>query len=436
VIPWLLSIFGALLSDAMRTRSELEEFYPDTAGGTMKRSGEWLQLHGSSVVWFAEPGEAVWIEAGYLRPTWGNIFDSDKLGSVAKAVRGATEPLLFMAPWGNVSRIDRDDIAESIEYAEWNAGTPWTTGDDDVDLYLKDPEQWLEDNAWDDESRAELQAEKEAELVEAEAEGAGDFGHWTATLRNGNHRAFGSVIGGEQFVVVRVDDGDVAHVQEDLRRGTWRMDNQALLQKMITDTGTAPWWLERLARVHPRMLSGEPPCAPMSDCPDCEVFLLGQWRTGVCDDCKRMEAGSDCDNCQGTGAPVCCLCEGTGRSLPPTRRVAQRPHSFQFWAQCTDFRCGDIIHYITDDDRATEITYDTFAKWTDLRELRASGHGSTYRMGAPGNWAISFWRSELPTGQRIYYFDWSRIEHIFLDPEEGWPELREMDELARKLARD
>jgi hypothetical protein len=56
-----------------------------------------------------------------------------------------------------------------------------------------------------------------------------------------------------------------------------------------------------------------------------------------------------------------------------------------------------------------------------------------YRISAPDNWAISFHKSRLPTGQRIYYFDWSRMEHIFLDPDEGFPGLREMAELAIEL---
>jgi hypothetical protein len=47
-------------------------------------------------------------------------------------------------------------------------------------------------------------------------------------------------------------------------------------------------------------------------CPDCDVFDQGQWRTGVCDECKRLEAGTWCNNCQGTGSPICCRCEGTG----------------------------------------------------------------------------------------------------------------------------
>ena len=50
-------------------------------------------------------------------------------------------------------------------------------------------------------------------------------------------------------------------------------------------------------------------------CPDCEEFIDGDWRTGVCDDCGgngRDENDESCSNCQGTGSPICCRCEGTG----------------------------------------------------------------------------------------------------------------------------
>lgn len=40
-----------------------------------------------------------------------------------------------------------------------------------------------------------------------------------------------------------------------------------------------------------------------------------------------------------------------------------------------------------------------------------------YRMSCRDNWAISFWKSELPSGVLVYYFDWSRIEHFFVDRE-------------------
>jgi len=38
-------------------------------------------------------------------------------------------------------------------------------------------------------------------------------------------------------------------------------------------------------------------------------------------------------------------------------------------------------------------------------------------MSCKDNWAISYWRSQLPSGVLVYYFDWSRIEHVFVDRE-------------------
>lgn len=106
-------------------------------------------------------------------------------------------------------------------------------------------------------------------------------------------------------------------------------------------------------------------------------------------------------------------------------------HRFKFWATCTGFPSGEIIHFITDPDRSRRISYATFAKHVDLKPLRRGDHPAMYRISAPDNWAISFHKSKLPTGQAVYYFDWSRIEHIFLDPEEGWPGLHEMAAAAK-----
>lgn len=55
-------------------------------------------------------------------------------------------------------------------------------------------------------------------------------------------------------------------------------------------------------------------------CPDCETYEDGAWRTGVCDECGgsgRDENDDSCPNCDGTGYPVCCRCEGTGIDLNP-----------------------------------------------------------------------------------------------------------------------
>lgn len=89
---------------------------------------------------------------------------------------------------------------------------------------------------------------------------------------------------------------------------------------------------------------------------------------------------------------------------------------FKYWSRCIEMD-GELVRYLTDSDRAEQITYGTFARHVDLAQMRKQEHPAMYRISCPDNWAISFWKSRLPSGTLIYYFDWSRIEHIFVDRE-------------------
>ena len=112
------------------------------------------------------------------------------------------------------------------------------------------------------------------------------------------------------------------------------------------------------------------------------------------------------------------------------RPLGEPDHEFVYWASCPDLT-GEIIHFITDEVRARKITYQTFAARVDLEQLRKQGHPAMYRISAPNNWAISFWASHLPSGRPIYYFLWSRIEHIFVDPSRGILDPEHESKLAR-----
>lgn len=86
---------------------------------------------------------------------------------------------------------------------------------------------------------------------------------------------------------------------------------------------------------------------------------------------------------------------------------------FRYWSCCIELP-GELVQHLVDDDRCRQVTYATFARHVDLSGLRAEGHPATYRMSCEDNWAISYWRSRLPSGQEVWYFDWSRIEHVFV----------------------
>lgn len=103
---------------------------------------------------------------------------------------------------------------------------------------------------------------------------------------------------------------------------------------------------------------------------------------------------------------------------------------YRYWECCVGLP-GGLVRYISDSDRSGQVSYDTFARHVDLGPMRAEGHPATYRMSCRDNWAISYWRSRLPSGQPVYYFDWSRIEHVFVaEPVDLARELELLEEAA------
>lgn len=108
-----------------------------------------------------------------------------------------------------------------------------------------------------------------------------------------------------------------------------------------------------------------------------------------------------------------------GKGLQIARRQANPPpKGYSFWRACTDFqepRGGHLVQYIK--EHGKPISYTTFARHADLAPLRAAGHPAMYRISRPDNWAIAFYRSRLPSGMPVYFFDWSRIEHVFVPSE-------------------
>jgi hypothetical protein len=249
---FVVSIVGALASDALRQPGEFEEYY--------RRDLEiyrgWIPMRGRGVTWWVEPGEAVWIEAKYLRPIFGNIFSADKLGAVARAVRrgaATSSPVDFYAPYGQISLIGPGEVENSIQYAEWEPGPVLTTGDEELDRWLADPDQYVRDVAsvrflhGDKEYMASLAQEMNERLQRAVRARSGDLGGWMASVRDGNHRTFGSVLGGEERVAVRLYDNDVQRLQEDCRCGTLSDHQKALLRKMVSDTRSRSWWMEQPA---------------------------------------------------------------------------------------------------------------------------------------------------------------------------------------------
>jgi hypothetical protein len=241
---FVASIIGALISDVKRSRSDLGEHYPESAKGEISSHG-WLEMHGRNVTWLVEPGEAVWIESEYLRPIEGNIFHADKMAAVSRAVRGASQRIPFYASYGQIRRIDPEMVAESIQYQRYQVGRPFTTGNKGLDRFLEvGEEEWMAELG--EEETAQKQLKKMKRLLDVAVKTQqGDLGRWSAVVRDGNHRVFGSILGGESRVAIRIYDNDVQDLREGLRSGKLRPLQSDLIAKALADTGTKPWWMTK-----------------------------------------------------------------------------------------------------------------------------------------------------------------------------------------------
>jgi len=85
---------------------------------------------------------------------------------------------------------------------------------------------------------------------------------------------------------------------------------------------------------------------------------------------------------------------------------------------CDGDATAEELHAMT--DRAIEITYRTFAKHVDVESIASSmGYavGRAKGLRLSDDWAVHFHRSKF-RGVPCYYMDHSRIEHIFVFPEQ------------------
>ena len=92
---------------------------------------------------------------------------------------------------------------------------------------------------------------------------------------------------------------------------------------------------------------------------------------------------------------------------------------YSFWTDCVGMpggdRAGEMVNAVRTHPECVKITYRTFARHANLAELREQDHPAMYRISCDDNWSVSFHRSRLPSGARVYFFVWSGIEHFFVE---------------------
>lgn len=213
---------------------EFREHYPKSFSGQMEEDVESSPIdrqnvrRGRNVAWVGEAGRMVRVDPEYMQHISGNIFYPEKLASVAAAVELHPDTLYLTAPYGQMAQIDVHRVKESQEYWEDEGlDEPLSTGDDELDEYIVDPEEYLDDHA-DDDERQELREEMEERLQEAIDSGDGDLGSWIFTVRDGNHRAFGALAGGEPYVWAILMDSDYQDLVAAHDSGTMTEEQQEL----------------------------------------------------------------------------------------------------------------------------------------------------------------------------------------------------------------
>ena len=94
--------------------------------------------------------------------------------------------------------------------------------------------------------------------------------------------------------------------------------------------------------------------------------------------------------------------------------------AYKYLHDCVSCPRVDIVALIECIDNAIDITRRTFLKHVDRRDLDDHADSMGYELHPSrgltmaADWAITYHRSTFK-GSRCYYFQWSGIEHLFVE---------------------
>ena len=159
---------------------------------------------GDRVRWFGDRDRMIKVDVDYIYPIAGNIFYPDLMKKIESDIRRATpeNKINLYCGYADVIKVDLSRIQEDLEYFDHGDSdftTGLSTGDEELDKYLKNKEEYLSDwkSNYDEETAEEL-------LKEAVENQEGDIGKYIFQIRDGNHRAFGAKNAGEKYIWLNV----------------------------------------------------------------------------------------------------------------------------------------------------------------------------------------------------------------------------------------
>jgi len=169
---------------------------------------------GRRVGWAGTQGRMLKLPWDQITASPGNPFDPEKVSAFRDLILSGERPI-FYAPPARLMRVGLDDVAESLAaeregelFESLGTSRPYTTGDDELDEFLADPEDYLDTYAEDEDEAETIRAHMTVLAEEAIDEQSGDLGKLVAYLRDGNHRAFGAQLANEDeiWVTIRFDE--------------------------------------------------------------------------------------------------------------------------------------------------------------------------------------------------------------------------------------
>ena len=226
----------------MKTYKEFTEDY-DLVHQTSKDLENLMadEYFGRNIVWHGYKGRMVKVDFDLSYPMWGNTFEEDKIEGLVDSIEQAEERYHLDAPLVSPSVITeadiieylRDEDGEHFSYDPLGVQLELTFGDDELDSYAKDPDEFLQDNTGyslseikeyseedDDEdlaSAVEMWREMETWLKEAIADKDGSIGIITFQVRDGNHRRVAAKRVGEPYFFGIVTTNDMRILGAELK---------------------------------------------------------------------------------------------------------------------------------------------------------------------------------------------------------------------------
>ena len=166
-----------------------------------------------NVCWYGNRDRMIKVDVDYIYAMDQNMFYPDLIKRIEEKIRSssASDPAEIECGYGRVSRVDIDDIEVSITDREMDRShNVLTTGDEELDLYLKDKEAYLEN--WKSQYEKE---EIEELLVEAIKNKDGDLGEFIFQIRDGNHRAMAAKNAGEKYIWIDLETNQYNDLKND-----------------------------------------------------------------------------------------------------------------------------------------------------------------------------------------------------------------------------